>query len=146
MEPRIIIDGHEYPMPKMSEVTMGQARILKRYTNASLEKLGTNLDATDPDLIAAFCHLALMPERPGKTFSEIEAEVDDIRFAELKFEGEPDEGEPDEGEGEGEGGDASPPDDGPSVTESEPDGFGGDSDTPMGATPATSLPRIGAVG
>lgn len=78
---KIIIDGVDYPMP--DAFTIGHARIIKRYTGLTLQQV-EEADSSDPDLIAAYCHLAIGEMHPGRSFAAIEAEVDKIQFAQLE--------------------------------------------------------------
>lgn len=127
-ESKLVMDGREYPMPNLGDLTMGDARIIKRYTGMTLEQVA-EADPTDPDLIASFCHLAIRAEEPRKSFADIEAEVDKVRLAKLEFVAEEEEESP------------------PSSTQNE-SGSGSQrsgvtSDEPSDETPETNLPRIG---
>lgn len=82
-QPKLLIDGTEYPLPQLGDMNMGEARILKRYTNKSIEELEA-MPATDPDLVAAVCHVVLLRETEGaSSFAEIEQRVNAIKLAEL---------------------------------------------------------------
>lgn len=81
---QIIIDGRGYEVPEFADITIGQARIIKRYTGRTLEELAETT-GTDPDVVGAFCHLALALDSPHKSFATIEREVEAIRFAQLVF-------------------------------------------------------------
>lgn len=127
-EPQIIIDGRAYALPRLDAITMGQARVLKRYTGLSLAEIA-DVDGTDPDLIAAFCHLAIQAEEPHKSYAAIEREVEAISFTTLEFAG---------------GDEESPPIPGPSEQPSTPSDSGNGSDQhSMGESPAKILPPIG---
>lgn len=78
----LTIDGREYPMPDLGELTMGQARTLKRYTGMTLEEV-SKASAVDPDIIAAYCHLAIAEAEPDLSFAAIEKQVNAIKFAQL---------------------------------------------------------------
>jgi hypothetical protein len=133
---KIIIDGREYESPDLSEVDLGQAQIIERYTGRSLNELGTG-DATSATVIAAFCHLALRGEDPTKSFEAIRREVDVIKLAKLDFR---DEAEPEAEED-------LPPVSAPTGREksdSEPEPSGSSSSNGSDDSPASVPPSIGA--
>jgi hypothetical protein len=80
----LIIDGVEYPAPNPATFTIGQARIIYRYSGLTLQQV-EDADPSDPNLMAAFCHLALLETHTGRSFAEIEKVVDKIQFAKLDF-------------------------------------------------------------
>jgi hypothetical protein len=126
---KLLIEGEEYPMPNLGDLNLEQARILKRYTGLSLEE-AAELRASDPDLIAAFCHLAFQERDPTASFVELERRVQAVHLLTI-----------DSIEEEA---DASPPPPGPSETESEPVTSGESSATTTDETPATTPISIGA--
>lgn len=132
MAQKLILDGKEYPMPDMAEITMGQARIIKRYTGMSLQQLGAS-DGTDPDVIAAFCHLAIAADNPAKSFGQVEKEVEAISFAKLEMTGDEDDGEDEE----------DPPASTQSGSGDEPPRSGGGSDPSSGEIPEPIQLRTG---
>ena len=127
---KIIIVGREYPSPDLGEMTMGQARTIERYTGKSIAELQT-VDSSSPALIAALCHIAIQGEEPSKTYSQIEREVDAIKFASLDFTGDDEE---------------SPPVNGQNKTESEPSTSGASSEATSAETQAEILPLTGTQG
>ena len=132
---KLVIDGVTYDAPELGDMTMGQARVLKRYTNMTLQALARAEDAgSDPDVISALAHLAIQGAEPNRSFASIQEQVENIRFAQLRFEddGGPVE-EPDEDE------------ENPTVSEtgSEPSTSGESSTTSSDVPPVTSLPHIG---
>jgi hypothetical protein len=126
---KLLIEGEEYPMPDLSDANLEQARIIKRYTGASLEEVA-DLHASDPDLIAALCHLAIHEREPALKFGEIEEQVGRIKLAKISS-------------AEEVADEASPPPSGQNATESEPNGSGESSATTLDAAPATIPTSIG---
>lgn len=128
---KLIVDGQEYPLPDFGDLTMGQLRTIKRYTGLSAEAIRT-ADTTDPDLIAAFVHLAIQVGNPSATFSQIEERVDAIKLASLDFRSDKEV-------------DVIPPatSGGSSETDSAPPASGPPSDGSSDETPETTPPLIG---
>lgn len=80
MADKIIIDGVEYEQPDV--FTIGEARILKRYTGLNLAQV-ENAEVSDPDFMAAVIHIAFARETPHASFDEIEARVNNVSLAQI---------------------------------------------------------------
>lgn len=76
----IIIDGTEHDFSTNFDI--GEARVIKRYTNLNLQELEGH-DPSDPDLIAAMLHIIFRREEPGLSFSDIEQKVDAVQLASI---------------------------------------------------------------
>ena len=129
---KITIDGRELETPDYNDLDMGQARIIKRYSGMSLRELG-EADPSDPDVIAAFCHLALASADPDRSYADIEAEVSKIKFAKLVIENR------DEQEDDAD----VPPPSSPNETDSAANGSGLSSPDGSAETPETPRHVIG---
>lgn len=61
-EPRFVIDGQEYPVPNLSNLTMGEALIVEDYSGLGLDELVDG--GLKPSVIAALMHVAYTRENP----------------------------------------------------------------------------------
>lgn len=68
---KLIVDGREYEVPEM--FTLGEARVLKRFTGLTLTGLA-QIDPSDPDMLAALVLIAMRRHDPAVT----EAAVDGL--------------------------------------------------------------------
>jgi hypothetical protein len=83
----IRIDGTKYELA--FNFTMGEARMIKRYSGLTLNQLeGDNL--TDPDVVAALMHIAVKRANPAWGDSAIEKFVDSVEIAKIEWEGDED--------------------------------------------------------
>jgi hypothetical protein len=83
----IQIDGTEYELD--FNFTIGEARMIKRYSGLTLNKLeGDNL--TDPDVIAALVHIAIKRANPAWGDSDVEKFVNSVEIAKLEWKGDED--------------------------------------------------------
>lgn len=96
---KLRIDGADYQFPSMDELTMGEARIIKRYSGLTLKQLAMQGEAGDQDVLAAFVHIAFARRAPNMAFEEIEQRVNNVRLVQVDAVPEP--GDPE--------GDALPP-------------------------------------
>lgn len=78
----IVIDGTAYEFS--TDFDLGEARVIKRYTDLNLQQLDGH-DPSDPDLIAACVHIALQRREPGASFGEIEARVNKVKLARIEY-------------------------------------------------------------
>jgi len=76
----ITIDGTDYEFE--ADFDIGEARIVKRYTNLNLAELDGH-DPTNPDFIASVIHIVFRREDPDVKFEEIEARVNAVKLASL---------------------------------------------------------------
>jgi hypothetical protein len=74
----ITIDGTDHEFE--ADFDIGEARIVKRYTNLNLAELDGD-DPSNPDFIAAIIHIVFRREDPSARFEEIEARVDAVKLA-----------------------------------------------------------------
>ena len=86
LEPKLVIEGREYPLPDLSDPTLGDAQTLRRYTDKTLEQL-EQLRPDDPTLIAALCHIAIARDNPRASFDEIRDRVDKVHIAKIDLRG-----------------------------------------------------------
>ena len=79
---KIVIDGveHDYSL----NFDIGEARIIKRYTNLNLQEVEGH-DPSDPDLIASIVHIIFRREEPTLSFSDLEEKVDRVKFATIEY-------------------------------------------------------------
>lgn len=87
----LVIDGARYEFPTIDTFTMGEARVIKRYTGLSLNELQPDkktrkpgVDPSDPDFIAALLHIAFARSDPDASSDELEKRVDAVRFARIE--------------------------------------------------------------
>lgn len=85
-EQKLVIDGREYPVPDLGDLTMGDARIVKRYTGRTLDEV-REISGADPDFMAALCHLVLQHDEPQASFEKVERRVNAIKLAQLEYQG-----------------------------------------------------------
>ena len=83
-EPTLVINGRDYPFPTVDTWDVGEARVLHRYTRMTLDQLGETEDYSDPNLTAAFCHIALARESPNASFDQIEKAVNRIKLVQIQ--------------------------------------------------------------
>ncbi len=81
---KLIIDGKEYELPTSESMTIGESRIVKRYTGVAGQGL-QDLAEGDPDLTAAMIHIAFMRENPAQSYQAIEKRVDDVKYSVIDF-------------------------------------------------------------
>lgn len=77
---KLYIDDVEYEAP--TDFDLGEARIIKRYADVTLNQLRTH-DDSDPDLVAAFIHIAFRRATPEASYAEIERRVDAVKLAKI---------------------------------------------------------------
>lgn len=77
---KMTIDGIEYEVS--FDFDLGEARTIKRYAGITLNQLEDH-DPTDPDLIAAFIHVAFKRRYPQVSDREIEERVNRVKLAKI---------------------------------------------------------------
>lgn len=70
---KLVLDGAEFPFPE--DLTMGEHRLFKKYTGMSLAMLDAETAFHDPDVMAAFMHIAIARANPHVPEKEIERRV-----------------------------------------------------------------------
>ena len=76
----LLIDGVAYEMS--FDFDLGEARTIKRYAGITLAELPGH-DHSDPDLIAAFIHIAFKRHSPELPDAEIERRVNAVKLASI---------------------------------------------------------------
>lgn len=89
---KLLIDGQEYEIVTLDTLTVGENRIVKRYTGVAGQAL-EELDDNDPDLTAAMIHIAFVRENPALSFAAAERRVDAVKYSEIDFTPDPDDEE-----------------------------------------------------
>lgn len=82
-EDKIVIEGTAYPMP--GNFTIGEARVLKQYTDLNLAEVET-ADTSDPNFMAAIIHIAFARANPATSFAHIEKVVNNIEIEKIDVE------------------------------------------------------------
>jgi hypothetical protein len=77
---KMLVDGVEYEVSL--DFDLGEARLIKRYAGITLNELERH-DPSDPDLIAAFIHIAFRRRSPEVSDIEIEERVNRVKLAKI---------------------------------------------------------------
>jgi hypothetical protein len=67
---KLRIGAKEYELP--SSFTLGEARVIKRYTGLNLKQFAEADNASDPDAIAALVYIVLKRENPRVTEEDVD--------------------------------------------------------------------------
>jgi hypothetical protein len=81
--PDIHVNGRDYPLVSIDQLTLDEAMVVWDYTRMSLDQI-PDLEGFHPGLIAALIHIAVQRGEPRETAREIRQVVGKIPVADLE--------------------------------------------------------------
>jgi hypothetical protein len=81
--PEIHVNGRDYQLVTLGELTLDEAMLVWDYTKLSLDQLG-DLEGFHPGLIAALIHISVQRGEPGEPSRQIRQVVGRLPVAELE--------------------------------------------------------------